>query len=102
MSRVYHRFCNIGIGALSAVYYHLYNKECSIAYSENVENSYIKQNCNNKPHPVHNKEGNSDGPIYDIAVIGGGIVGLAVAQACSSKLNKSIVIIEKEDVVAAG
>ena len=40
---------------------------------------------------------------YDVAVIGGGVVGLAVARAlAASKRGLKIVVVEKEDSIAAG
>jgi len=38
---------------------------------------------------------------YDVAIIGGGIVGLATAKALSERLNISIVVLEAEDELAA-
>lgn len=39
---------------------------------------------------------------YDIVIIGAGVVGLAVAQSCAIQTNASILVVDKEDVVAAG
>ena len=39
--------------------------------------------------------------IYDVGVIGGGIVGLAVARECAVR-GYSVVLLEKEETVAAG
>jgi len=50
-------------------------------------------------HTKHRK-GNRN---YDVAIIGGGVVGLAVAQKLASSTNKlKIVVVEKEDSIAAG
>src|ERR1700757_2182763 len=38
---------------------------------------------------------------YDIAIIGGGIVGLATAHALAPRWGKSLVVIEAEDRLAA-
>lgn len=38
---------------------------------------------------------------YDIAIIGGGIVGMATAMELSLSQNHSIIVIEKEDRLAA-
>ena len=38
---------------------------------------------------------------FDVAVIGGGVVGLAVARACAIQTGAKVVIIEREDVVGA-
>ncbi|MEN8222978.1 MAG: L-2-hydroxyglutarate oxidase [Acidobacteriota bacterium] len=43
---------------------------------------------------------NSDSDIYDVAVIGGGIVGMATAMALMNKCAGKIVVIEKEDGLA--
>jgi glycerol-3-phosphate dehydrogenase len=43
----------------------------------------------------------SPSPIYDVAVVGGGVVGLAVARACATT-KSSVILIEKEDSVGAG
>lgn len=40
--------------------------------------------------------------VYDIAVIGGGVVGLAVARACAVQTSAKTIVIEREDVVGAG
>ena len=38
----------------------------------------------------------------DICVIGGGVVGLAVARECAVKHKARVLLIEKEDTVSAG
>ena len=40
-------------------------------------------------------------PDYDIAIIGGGIVGLATAFALSTRSRLSLVVLEAEDRLAA-
>ena len=38
---------------------------------------------------------------YDVAIIGGGIVGLATALALTSRYRLSLIVLEAEDRVAA-
>lgn len=40
--------------------------------------------------------------VFDVAVIGGGVVGLAVARACAVQTFAKTIVIEGEDVVGAG
>jgi len=40
-------------------------------------------------------------PMYDAAVIGGGVVGLAVAQNLSAR-GASVIVLEKDSALAAG
>jgi hypothetical protein len=41
-------------------------------------------------------------PSYDIVIIGAGVVGLSVARSCAIQTNATILLIDKEDVVASG
>ena len=78
------------------------NTNTSTNTNTNTNNSKLYNKVNKSKVKNNDSNNNNNNVIYDIAIIGGGIVGLAVAQACASKLKKSIVIIEKEDCVAAG
>jgi glycerol-3-phosphate dehydrogenase len=40
--------------------------------------------------------------VFDVAIIGGGVVGLAVARACAVQTSAKTIIIESEDTVGAG
>jgi glycerol-3-phosphate dehydrogenase len=40
--------------------------------------------------------------VYDVAVIGAGVVGLAVARECAATHGASVIVLEKEDSVGAG
>jgi NADPH-dependent 2,4-dienoyl-CoA reductase/sulfur reductase-like enzyme len=51
----------------------------------------------NEVNEVRNKNFN-----YDVAVIGGGIIGLSVARECASRYKCSVVLLEKEDTIGAG
>jgi L-2-hydroxyglutarate oxidase len=42
-----------------------------------------------------------DSPVYDFAIIGGGIIGLATAMSLTSRRSLSLVILEAEDHLAA-
>ena len=43
-----------------------------------------------------------DQGVYDVCVIGGGIVGLAVARECAVRHKASVILIEKEYALASG
>ena len=59
-------------------------------------------NNSNNNHRFNNCQSNTEKKnIYDVAVIGGGVVGLAVARACSVR-GKKVILLEKEDAFAAG
>jgi L-2-hydroxyglutarate oxidase len=42
-----------------------------------------------------------ESPVYDIAIVGGGIIGLATAKALSEMTSASIIVIEAEEKLAA-
>ena len=58
--------------------------------------------CDSRTPITSSQAIHKDNKVYDIAVIGAGVVGLAVARECAVTHNASVIIIEKEDSVAAG
>lgn len=52
-------------------------------------------------HGLARKDEQSDDDAYEVAVIGGGVVGLATARACAAA-GRRVILLEQEDALAAG
>ncbi len=89
------RFARI-FAAISSSYFGETFISNSLANTLNLHEQSNANNCNmlNKNCKLRS--------MYDIIVIGGGVVGLAVARECADKYNATVLIIEKEDAIAAG
>lgn len=65
-----------------------YNINISMCKEKEKEKERVKEREMNK--------------LYDIAVIGGGVVGLSVARSCKIQTDLSVILIEKENMINAG
>jgi glycerol-3-phosphate dehydrogenase len=92
------------VGAAGAAAQHWHDRRRSASCAALLASSSSGAPASGAPAPARSASlaGNpAAGRVFDVAVIGGGVVGLAVARECAMR-GHSVVLLEQEDAPAAG